>query len=58
MTTDNGQRVTASLHKSNIHRTVLNNGIVVLVAENPAADIAARIFVQAGSCWESQSSLD
>jgi len=55
MTTDNGQRVTASLQNQNIHRTVLDNGIVVLVAENPAADIiAARIFVRAGSCWESQ----
>jgi len=39
----------------NIHRTVLDNGIVVLVAENPAADIiAARIFVRAGSCCEAQ----
>ena len=55
MTTDNGQRTTASLQAQSIHRTVLNNGIVVLIAENPAADIiAARIFVQAGSCWESQ----
>ncbi|HEY9655620.1 MAG TPA: pitrilysin family protein, partial [Crinalium sp.] len=35
-------------------RTVLKNGIVVLVWENPAADIvAARIFVRAGSKWES-----
>lgn len=35
-------------------RTVLKNGIVVLVWENPAADIvAARIFVRAGSQWES-----
>lgn len=42
-----------SLSSSPIHRTVLNNGIVVLVAENPAADIvAARIFVRAGSCYE------
>lgn len=33
----------------------LNNGVVVLVAENPAADIiAARIFVGAGSCWEAK----
>lgn len=36
-----------------IHRTVLNNGIVLLVAENQAADIiAARIFIRAGSCCE------
>lgn len=35
-----------------IHRTVLNNGIVVLVTENPAADIiAARLFLRAGSRW-------
>ncbi|PZV08210.1 MAG: peptidase M16 [Leptolyngbya sp.] len=36
-----------------IHRTTLNNGIVVLVAENPTADIiAARFFLRAGSRWE------
>lgn len=36
-----------------IHRTVLDNGIVVLVKENPAADIiAARLFIRAGSRWE------
>lgn len=34
-------------------RTVLDNGIVLLTWENPAADIiAARIFVRAGSRWE------
>jgi predicted Zn-dependent peptidase len=33
-----------------VHRTVLDNGMVVLVVENPAADIiAARIFLRAGS---------
>ncbi|WP_414565500.1 MULTISPECIES: M16 family metallopeptidase [unclassified Anabaena] len=47
------QTVKPSLSHSSIHRTVLNNGIVVLVAENPVADIiAARIFVRAGSCHE------
>ncbi|AFY31463.1 pitrilysin family protein [Calothrix sp. PCC 7507] len=47
------QTVNPSLSNSPIHRTVLNNGIVLLVAENPAADIiAARIFVRAGSCCE------
>lgn len=47
------QSVTSALQNQNIHRTVLDNGIVVLVAENPAADIiAARIFVRAGSCCE------
>ncbi len=36
-----------------IHRTVLDNGIVLLVAENPTADIiAARIFIRAGSRWD------
>jgi predicted Zn-dependent peptidase len=36
-------------------RTVLDNGIVVLVAENPAADIiAAKVFVRAGSCYENR----
>lgn len=45
--------MTTSPPHSYIHRTVLNNGIVVLVTENPAADIvAARIFVRAGSCYE------
>ncbi|MDF0552311.1 pitrilysin family protein [Kamptonema sp. UHCC 0994] len=35
---------------SEIHRRILDNGIVVLAAENPAADIiAARIFLRAGS---------
>ncbi|WP_281258922.1 M16 family metallopeptidase [Stenomitos frigidus] len=34
-------------------RTVLANGMVVLAWENPAADIvAARIFIRAGSQWE------
>ncbi len=36
--------------KNEIQRTVLDNGMVVLAAENPAADIiAARIFLRAGS---------
>ncbi|MEY3256459.1 MAG: hypothetical protein RLZZ29_1594, partial [Cyanobacteriota bacterium] len=39
--------------KTSIYRTVLPNGIVLLVAENPAADIiAGRIFIRAGSCYE------
>ncbi|MEC4813761.1 MAG: pitrilysin family protein [Scytonema sp. PMC 1069.18] len=47
--------MTTSLQKSSIYRTELNNGIVVLVTENPAADIiAARIFIRAGSCYETQ----
>ncbi|BAY65529.1 processing protease [Calothrix brevissima NIES-22] len=49
------QTVNKSISNSPIHRTVLSNGIVVLMAENPAADIiAARIFVRAGSCVESR----
>lgn len=41
----------SSFMNSSIRRTVLKNGMVVLVVENPAADIiAARIFVRAGSC--------
>ena len=38
---------------SNLDRTELENGIVLLVTENSAADIiAARIFIRAGSCYE------
>ncbi|MEA5618650.1 pitrilysin family protein [Cronbergia sp. UHCC 0137] len=38
-----------------IDRSVLPNGIVVLVTENQGADIVAgRIFVRAGSCYESR----
>lgn len=37
-----------------IHRTVLSNGITVLVIENPSADIiSARFFLKAGNRWES-----
>lgn len=36
-----------------LHRATLSNGIVVLVTENPTADIiAARLFIRAGSQWE------
>lgn len=38
-----------------IHRTVLDNGITVIVVENNAADIiAARLFLKAGSRWEAR----
>lgn len=38
---------------SNLNRTVLKNGIVLLVTENSTADIiTARIFIRAGSCYE------
>lgn len=47
------QTVKPSLSHFPLHRTILNNGIVLLVAENPTADIiAGRIFVRAGSCQE------
>lgn len=50
------QTATQSLSSQNIHRIVLNNGIVVLVKENPAADIVStRMFVRTGSCWETRS---
>lgn len=46
-------RTTDSQPTQFIHRTTLSNGIVVLVAENPTADIiAARFFLRAGSRWE------
>lgn len=44
---------TAAQHQP-IHRLVLDNGITLIVAENPAADlIASRIFLKnAGARWE------
>ncbi|MBW4658481.1 MAG: insulinase family protein [Drouetiella hepatica Uher 2000/2452] len=42
------------LQNRTVHRAVLENGIVILTVENPAADIVAgRIFVQAGGRYES-----
>jgi zinc protease len=39
-----------------IHHATLDNGMKVLVVENPAADIiAARIFIRTGSRWESRT---
>jgi zinc protease len=47
------QSETRSLLDRPIQRTVLENGIVVIAVENPAADIiACRIFIGAGSRWE------
>lgn len=47
------RKLTQALPNRTVHRTVLENGIVALAVENPAADIiAARIFVRAGSIWE------
>jgi zinc protease len=46
--------VTASLlHAPRLHRTVLSNGLTVLVLENPVADIvSARLFIRAGKAQE------
>ncbi|MDY7021738.1 MAG: pitrilysin family protein, partial [Cyanobacteriota bacterium] len=50
------QTLTQSLDHPSIHRIVLSNGIVVLVKENPTADIvSARMFMRTGSCWETRS---
>jgi zinc protease len=39
-----------------LHRTVLNNGLVILVTENPVADIiAARLFLRVGTGHERAS---
>ena len=47
------QTVTRLLQNRKVHRTVLDNGLTLLVVENPAADIiAARMFLRAGSLWE------
>jgi zinc protease len=47
------QAITHSLQNRTVHRVVLNNGMVVLVVENPAADIvAARLYVRAGGRYE------
>lgn len=43
----------STLSTPTLHRTVLSNGLVVLVTENPVADIiSARIFLKAGSAYE------
>lgn len=37
----------------NVHRYVLDNGIILLVTENPTADIiATRLFLRTGTRWE------
>ncbi len=47
------QRVSSKPMQLNSQRLVLANGLVVLVTENPMADIvAARIFIDAGSRYE------
>jgi predicted Zn-dependent peptidase len=47
------QTVTSLQQQQIIHRTVLDNGIVVIAVENSAADIiSSRIFVRAGSQYE------
>jgi predicted Zn-dependent peptidase len=45
--------VTVLPQQPQVHRIVLDNGIVVLAIENATADIiATRIFIRAGSQWE------
>ncbi len=45
-----------SLVRPLIHRTVLKNGLVVIVIENPVADIiSARMLIRAGTGHESRS---
>ncbi|NJO42190.1 MAG: insulinase family protein [Cyanobacteria bacterium CRU_2_1] len=47
------QLATHSLQSRTVHRAILNNGMVVSVVENPAADIiAARLFIRAGGRYE------
>ncbi|QYO64204.1 M16 family metallopeptidase [Leptolyngbya sp. 7M] len=47
------QTIEHSLQDRTIHRAVLHNGMVVLAAANPAADIvAARLYVRAGGRYE------
>jgi predicted Zn-dependent peptidase len=42
-----------SIPTRTIHRTTLDNGLVVIVVENLTADIVAtRLFVKAGSLWD------
>lgn len=47
------QTIPHTLQNRTIHRAVLNNSMVVLAVENPAADIiAARLYVRAGGRYE------
>lgn len=48
------QQTTAhSLQNRTLHRTVLDNGMIVLTGENPASDIvAARLYIRAGGRYE------
>jgi predicted Zn-dependent peptidase len=45
--------VTLTFQERTIHRTVLSNGMVVIAAENPTADIiAGRLFIRTGNSYE------
>lgn len=47
------QTIAHSFQNRTVHRTELHNGMIVLVVENPAADIiATRMFIRAGSRYE------
>lgn len=46
-------------HHQSVNRVVLDNGITIVFAENPVADlVAGRIFLKkAGSCWDSPAKV-
>jgi len=46
-------------HHQSVNRVVLDNGITLVFAENPVADlVAGRIFLKkAGSCWDSPAKV-
>lgn len=47
------EKLAHSLQNRTVNRAVLNNGMVVLTVENPAADIvAARLYIRAGGRYE------
>jgi predicted Zn-dependent peptidase len=47
----------ATQHRTTHHR-ILDNGITLLLTENPAADIiATRLFIKTGSRWETQTQM-
>ncbi len=50
------QVITSATEQRTTHRQILDNGITLLLTENPAADIiATRLFVQTGSRWEART---
>jgi zinc protease len=52
------QGMTSATHHRTTHRRILDNGITLLLTENPAADIiATRLFVKTGSRWETPAQV-